>query len=141
MASITYERKINLSAEKVCSILVDYSMAPTPDIKVELLKEGDHDIGGIGATRLMTIGRDTIKQVLVEANLPYNYSYCIVDHPLLKDYNARVDLTEEDNSSLMRYHAEFMPAIPFTGGIVRSKVKTNLVKLFDSIDKHYCQAE
>ena len=52
MASITYERKINLSAEKVCSILVDYSMAPTPDIKVELLKEGDHDIGGIGATRL-----------------------------------------------------------------------------------------
>ncbi len=141
MASITYERKINLQAEKVCSILVDYPMAPTPDIKVELLKEGDPDTGGIGATRLMTIGRDTIKQVLVEANLPQNYSYCIVDHPLLKDYNARVDLTDEDGYTLMRYHAEFKPAIPLTGFIVRAKVRTNLVKLFSSIDKHYCQEE
>ena len=141
MASITYERKINLPAEKVCSILVDYPRAPTPDIKVELLKEGDPDTGGIGATRLMTIGKETIKQVLVEANLPQSYSYCIVDHPLIKDYNARIDLTDEGGSTLMRYHADFKPAIPLTGGIVCAKVRGGLVKLFDSIDKHHCQAE
>ena len=55
MASVTYERRINLSSEKLCSILVDYPMAPTPDIKVELLDEGDPEASGVGATRFMTI--------------------------------------------------------------------------------------
>jgi len=141
MASLTFVRRINLNAEKLCSILVDYNMAPTPDIKVELLDEGDQDAGGLGATRFMTIGKDTIKQVLVEANLPQCYAYRIIDHPLLKDYYARIDLLEDDDATLVRYQAEFKPAIPFTGGIVLTKVKSNLVKLLDSIDTHYCQAE
>ena len=141
MASVTYERRVNLSAEKLCSILVDYPMAPTPDIKVELLDEGDPEASGVGATRFMTIGKETIKQVLVEANLPQSYAYRIVDHPLIKDYYAKIDLMEDDDSTLMCYQAEFKPAIPLTGGIVCAKVKSGLVKLFDSIDKHYCQAE
>ena len=41
MGSVAYERRVNLPAEKLCSLLVDYPMAPTPDIKVELLAEGD----------------------------------------------------------------------------------------------------
>ena len=139
MASVTFERRINLPAEKICSILVDYPMAPTPDIKVELLDKGDPDAGGLGATRLMTIGKETIKQVLVEANLPQSYAYRIIDHPLIKDYYAKIELLEDNESTLMRYHAEFKPTIPLTSGIVCFKVKSGLVKLFDSIDKHYCQ--
>ncbi len=141
MGSVTYERRINLSADKLCSILVDYPMAPTPDIKVELLEEGDPEASGVGATRLMTIGKETIKQILVESNLPQSYAYRIIDHPLIKDYYARINLTEEDDSTLMCYQAKFKPAIPLTGGIVCAKVKSGLVKLFDSIDKHHCQAE
>jgi len=141
MGSVAYERRVNLPAEKLCSLLVDYPMAPTPDIKVELLAEGDPEASWVGATRLMTIGKDTIKQVLVESNLPQNYAYRIVDHPLIKDYYARIVLTEEGGSTLMRYQAEFKPAIPLTGGIVCAKVKSGLVKLFDSIDKHYCRGE
>jgi len=141
MGSVAYERRVNLPAEKLCSLLVDYPMAPTPDIKVELLSEGDPEANWVGATRLMTIGKDTIKQVLVESNLPQSYAYRIVDHPLIKDYYARIDLTEEGGSTLMRYQAEFKPAIPLTGGIVCAKVKSGLVELFDSIDKHYCRGE
>ncbi len=73
--------------------------------------------------------------------LPQSYAYRIVDHPLIKDYYARIDLTEEGGSTLMRYQAEFKPAIPLTGGIVCAKVKSGLVELFDSIDKHYCRGE
>lgn len=128
-----------MPAEKLCSILVDYSRAPTPDIKVELLQEGDPDASGLGATRFMTIGKDTIKQVLVEANLPQSYAYRIVDHPLVKDYYARIDLMEDDNTTLIRYQAEFKPAIPLTGWIVGAKARSGLVKLLDSVDKHFCQ--
>ncbi len=141
MASVRYERRVNLSAEKLCSILVDYPMAPTPDIKVELLDEGDPEAGGLGATRLMTIGKETIKQVLVESNPPQSFAYRIIDHPLIKDHYAKIDLMEEGDSTLMRYQAEFKPGIPLTGGIVCAKVKSGLVKLFDSIDKHHCQAK
>ena len=141
MGSVAYERRLNLPAEKLYSILCDYPAAPTPDIKVKLLAEGDPEASWVGATRLMTIGKDTIKQVLVESNLPQSYAYRIVDHPLIKDYYARIDLTEEGGSTLIRYQAEFKPAIPLTGGIVCAKVKSGLVKLFDSIDKHYCRGE
>ncbi len=87
----------------------------------------------------MTIGKDTIKQVLVEANLPQSYAYRIVDHPLVKDYYARIDLMEDDNTTLIRYQAEFKPAIPLTGWIVGAKARSGLVKLLDSVDKHFCQ--
>lgn len=41
-------------------------------------------------------------------------------------------LTDENGSTLLRFHADYIPAISLTGGIVRAKVKTNLVKRFDS---------
>ena len=141
MASLIYERRLNLPAEKLYSILCDYPAAPTPDIKVKLLAEGDPEAGGVGAIRLMTVGKDTIKQVLVESNLPQSFAYRIIDHPLINDYYARVDLMEEGGSTLIRYQADFKPVIPLTGGIASAKIKSSLVKLYDSIDKHYCQGE
>ena len=140
MTVVAYERKINLPKEKLYSLLADFSKSPTPDFKVELLEKGDPDAGGPGATRLITIGKDTTKQVLVETNQNQGYAYRIIDHPLIKDYYAMVVLTEEGSSTLLSYQAEVKPAIFFTGGIICSKVKATLLTYFDSIDKHYCQA-
>lgn len=141
MGTVEYERKINLPKEKLYSLLADFAKSPTPDFKVELLEKGVPETGGPGATRLITIGKDTTKQVLVEANHNQGYAYRIIDHPLIKDYYARVVLTDEGSSTLMSYQAEVRPAIFFTGGIISRKVKATLVAYFDSIEKHYCQTD
>ncbi len=139
MASFIFERRLNLPVEELWPILTDFTKAPTPDIKVEVLKTGDPDAGGTGAVRMITIGKDRVRQVLDKVNPPENYAYRITDHRLIKSYYAKIDLKDEENSTLFCYQADLKPAIPFTGGIACAKAKSGLVTLLNSIEKHYCK--
>jgi len=62
----------------------------------------------------------------------------MTDHPLLKEYQARCELTGDNVSTIVHYHADLLPRIPLTGGLACLKAKAAVNKYFDLIEKHHC---
>lgn len=54
MASFTIVRKINLTPEKLWSVLEDFTRPPAPGIKLGVEKEGDPGRDGVGTARPVT---------------------------------------------------------------------------------------
>lgn len=137
MASFTIERKIRRPIEEVWSLLGDFTKSPSPEIKVDVEKEGDPNAGGAGTIRTLTIGRIRVRDVLETANPPHSFTYRIVGGGPIRAYHGRVDLAEEEGSTIVHYHGSLEPRIPFTGGICCRLAKHAVNRLLDAIEKHH----
>ena len=138
MASFTISRTINLPAEKVWSVMGNMTRSPAPDIKIRVEKEGDPGLDGVGTVRTVTFGKECVRQVIKEVKPFHSYTYQMTDHPLLKDYQAKCEVTGDEKSTIVHYHAYLKPRIPLTGGLACLKAKATVNNYFDLIEKHHC---
>lgn len=137
MASFAIMRTINLPVEKMWSVLGNFTRPPAPDIKISVEKEGDSGLDGGGTIRTVTVGKESARQVIGTVDPFHFYTYRITDHLLLKDYQARCELTGDEGSTVVHYHADLKPRIPLTGGLACLKAKAAVNIYFDLIEKHH----
>lgn len=138
MVSFALERKFNMPLDQVWSILSDFANTPAPDdVTVIVEKEGDPDKHGAGLVRKTIVGRDKVRQHLTSLNPPHFYTYQVVDHPMLKEYQARVDLKESEGGTLIHYQADIKPALPLTGKLLCAKCKSGVNSYLDAIERHH----
>ncbi len=136
MAFFEIVRTINLPPEKVWSALGNFNVSPAPDIKISVEKEGDPGLHGAGTVRTVTVGKESARQVIEKVKPFYSYTYQMIDHPLLNDYQACCELTGDEESTLVHYRANLKPRIPLTGGLACLKAKAAVNKFFNLIEKH-----
>ncbi len=142
MVSFTLEKKFNMPLEQIWSILSDFTKTPAPDdVKVDVEKEGDPEKHGAGLVRKTIMGRDKVRQHLTSVEPPHSYTYQIIEHPLIKEYQARVDFKEEEGGTLVHYQADIQPAVPLTGKIVCAKCKAGVSNYLDAVDKYHCREQ
>jgi carbon monoxide dehydrogenase subunit G len=141
MASFSIVRTINLPIEKVWSVLANFTSPPAPDIEIKIEKEGDASLNGGGTIRTVTVGKESARQVIGAVDPSHSYTYRMTGHLLLKDYQARCELTGDDESTVVHYHADLKPRIPLTGGLACLKAKAAVNNYFDLIEKHHCEEQ
>jgi hypothetical protein len=138
MASFEIVRKINLPLEKAWSVLADFTNSPAPGIKLGIEKLGEPGRDMVGTVRTVTVGKDSVRQVIESVKPFHSYTYQMVDHPLMNGYHAHCELTGENDSTMIHYKAEISPAIPLTGGLICFKAKAGVNKFLDLIEQHHC---
>lgn len=136
MASYTLERTVRLPIAEVWALLADFTRSPGPGIEVEVEKEGDPNAGGIGTIRRVTIGKLQAREILDTVDPPHSFTYRMLDGAPMKDYRARVDLTEEEGATVIHWHADFKPKVPFTGGILGRMAKGTVNDFIDAAVEH-----
>jgi Polyketide cyclase / dehydrase and lipid transport len=135
MAVYSFSREIKLPIEKVWSLIGDFTKAPSPEIKVEVEKEGDMEANGIGTIRKLTIGKLCVREILDSANPPYAFTYRILSGAPMKEYLGKVRFEPKENSTIIYWSADLTPKIPFTGWIC-SKVASDAQHcLIDEVEK------
>jgi hypothetical protein len=135
MAVYSFSREMKLPIEKVWSLIGDFTKAPSPEIKVEVEKEGDMEANGIGTIRKLTIGKLCVREILDSANPPYAFTYRILSGAPMKEYLGKVRFEPKENSTIIYWSADLTPKIPFTGWIC-SKVASDAQHcLIDEVEK------
>jgi hypothetical protein len=135
MAVYSFSREVKLPIEKVWSLIGDFTKAPSPEIKVEVEKEGDMEANGIGTIRKLTIGKLCVREILDSANPPYAFTYRILSGAPMKEYLGKVRFEPKENSTIIYWSADLTPKIPFTGWIC-SKVASDAQHcLIDEVEK------
>ena len=136
MASFTFERKVNLSLEKVWSLIGDFAQTPGPDIEVKIEKEGDPAKNGAGAIRTIKIGNMKLREVLESSNPPNSFVYRIIGNPLMKKYIGHANFEDDAGSTKIKWQGDIKPMIPLTGPILVKVASTSVGKLVDSLVKN-----
>ena len=135
MTVYSFRRKVNLPIEKVWSMIGDFTKAPSPEIKVEVEKEGDMEANGVGTIRKITIGKVCVREILDSANPPYAFTYRILSGAPMKEYLGNVRLEPKENSTIIHWQADLTPKIPFTGWICSKVASDAQHRLIDEVEK------
>ena len=136
MVSYTFTRTVQLPVDKVWSLIGDFTKSPGPGITVEVEKEGDPKAGGAGTIRTITIGKVCVRELLETANPPHSFTYRILSGAPMKEYLGSVRFEPKENSTIIHWHVDLKPKIPFTGWICRKVAKNASNRLIDEIEKH-----
>jgi hypothetical protein len=135
MAVYSFSREVKLPIEKVWSLIGDFTKAPSPEIKVEVEKEGDMEANGIGTIRKLTIGKLCVREILDSANPPYAFTYRILSGAPMKEYLGKVRFEPKENSTIIYWSADLTPKIPFTGWICSKVASDTQHCLIDEVEK------
>ena len=135
MAVYSFSREMKLPIEKVWSLIGDFTKAPSPEIKVEVEKEGDMKANGIGTIRKLTIGKLCVREILDSANPPYAFTYRILSGAPMKKYLGKIRFEPKENSTIIYWSADLTPKIPFTGWICSKVASDTQHCLIDEVEK------
>ncbi len=135
MTVYSFRREVNLPVEKVWSLIGDFRQTPSPEIKVEVEKEGDMDANGVGTIRKITIGKVCVREILDSANPPYTFTYRILSGAPMKEYLGKVRFEPKESSTIIHWHADLTPKIPLTGWICSWIASDSQHRLIDAVEK------
>ena len=135
MTIYSFRREVNLPIEEVWSLIGGFTKAPSPEIKVEVEKEGDVDANGVGTIRKITIGKVSVREILDSANPPYSFTYRILSGAPMKEYLGKVRFEPKENSTIIHWQADLTPKIPFTGWICSKIASDAQHQLIDEVEK------
>ena len=129
MTAFTIEREIDLPSEKAFTIISNFTRPPSPNIPIEVEKEGDSESFGVGTIRTITIGMVRVRERLESVNPPNSFTYTILSGAPMKDYLGSVEITPQNDKSVIRWNVKFTPKMPGTGwiGAIVSKKAINRV--------------
>lgn len=139
MVNIEVTRTLNAPIEKVFEMLTDhanYQQFRGID-ESELIREGDTEKNGLGAQRRIKAGPVTFFEDVVAFEPPTLFEYRIVkmSPPLLQHLLGRVELTENEGKTDVRWVSDSKVRIPLLGGLVGKRLAADGHKGFDSILK------
>ena len=84
-----------------------------------LEEPGDEDPNGVGAIRRFQRGRFTTRELVTEFVPERRLGYRLLSGLPLRNYNARIDLHQEQERTHITWSASFEPRIPGTGRVFR----------------------
>ena len=89
----------------------------------EIEREGRSEPQGLGAIRRLTQGRRTLREEIVAYESPARLDYAVLDGIPVRDYVARVDLTERaDGGTTISWRSTFSAA-PLLDVVIRRKLQ------------------
>lgn len=135
MTSFTLIRKVNIPVEKVWEKVGDFTKSPGPGILVDVARQGDPNSDGIGAERIITIGKLRVRERLEAVDPPKSFRYTILSGAPIKAHAGKAEFIPKGNSTEIRWSGEFSPKIPFTGWLCSKISKGGINRLIDEIEK------
>ena len=133
MTTFAIKREIDLPSEKAFMIISDFTRPPSPNIPVEVEKEGDSESNGVGTIRTITIGKVRVRERLESVNPPNSFTYTILSGAPMKDYLGRVEITPKNDKSVIRWNVNFTPKLPGTGWIGALVSKKAINRIIDEV--------
>ena len=135
MTVYSFRREVNLTVEKVWSLLGNFTKAPSSEIEVLVEKEGDSETNGVGTIRKITIGKVCVREILDSADPPSTFTYRILSGAPMKEYFGKVRLEPKESSTVIHWSAELIPKIPLTGWICSWIASDSQHRLIDAVEK------
>ncbi|MEL7603272.1 MAG: SRPBCC family protein [Bacillota bacterium] len=133
MKSLMVERTVKVPLEKVWDA-VDFTKSQGP-YPVVVEKEGDPALHGLGAQRMITFGKQKVRESLVEIDPPHSYSYSILSGSPVKSYLGKAEFIAGENGTIIKWSGEFIPIIPGIGWIVAKVTKKYIHRIIDELEK------
>lgn len=110
MSSFKFERLIHAPLEKVWAT-ADFKKSAGP-YPMKVQNNGDPNKNGVGFTRIVTSGKFSVTEQLLEVVPMQYYIYTLLDGvPVKKDYRGKVSFTSQGSDTLLSWSAEFSPKI------------------------------
>lgn len=137
MASFTFTREIDASAETVFEVLTDHAgySKLTPLRKSVLEREGEADVNGVGAIRKLTAVGPPMREEVIAYEAPSRFSYTVLSGLPVRDHVGTVELSEEGGRTKMVYAIRTQPTLPVVGFAVVAAVKQAVKGLIDGVAK------
>lgn len=137
MVNIEVMRTLNAPIEKVFEMLTDhanYKQFRGIDDS-ELIREGNSETNGLGAQRRIKAGPVTFFEDVVAFERPTLFEYRIVKMtpPLLEHLLGRVELTDNNGKTDVRWVSDSNVRLPLIGGFIGKRLAADGHKGFDSI--------
>jgi hypothetical protein len=133
MTAFTIRREIDLPSKKAFTIISDFTRPPSPKIPIEVEKEGDSESNGVGTTRTITVGMVRVRERLESVNPPNSFTYTILSGAPMKDYLGSVEITPQNDKSVIRWDVKFTPKIPGTGWLSAIVSKKTINRIIDEV--------
>ena len=133
MTAFAIKRKIDLPSDKAFTIISDFTQPLSPSIPIEVEKEGDSESNGVGTIRTITIGKVRVRERLESVSPPNSFTYTILSGAPMKDYLGRVEITPQDDKSVIHWNVKFTPKLPGTGWIGAIISKKVINRIIDEV--------
>lgn len=102
---------------------------------MEVRDAGDPDQNGVGFTRGITAGKNTIIERLLEVDPMRSYTYTLVEGaPVKEDYRGTVEFTPKGKATQLTWTVKFTAKVPGTGWLCALLVKNTVKKVIDAIE-------
>ncbi len=91
----------------------------SPVESVELEQQGDPPPEGVGAIRVLKMGRTTGRDQILELVPNRTFKYATLSGLPIRDYVGQVDLEPVADGTAIHWHSSFRPKVPGTGWVVQ----------------------
>jgi hypothetical protein len=96
-------------------------------------RDGDHAPHGLGAVRRLRVGPLSSRERVLRFEPPHRFAYDYDGTLPLRTYRADVTLTPDGDGTIIHWHSEFTPKIPFTGWLLRRMLTRVLTDLSERL--------
>ena len=121
LREIHVRRVAPASTEAVYRLLIDGPSWTrwSPIESVELEQEGDPPPEGVGAIRVLRMGRTRGRDQILELVPNRTFKYATLSGLPIRDYIGQVDLEPVAGGTSIHWHSAFLPKVPGTGWVVQ----------------------
>jgi len=135
MSKLIVERTINVPLDKVWPQASDFTKSPDPKLPLTIIKTGDATKMGVGCERKVKIGLLIFHERLTYISPPDYYTYEILSGPPVKYQKNRVEFSQKDDSTNIRWMTEFKTKYPFTGWILKLTNRIYYNRFIDELER------
>ncbi len=137
MATVTVERTINVPLQKVWNVASDFAVSPGPSIKIDLEKEGDPNLNGVGTERTITFLKQNnkIRTRYETVDPPNSFTYSILSGAPVKSYIGKAEFSPNGEATNIKWSGTFTPKIIGIGWLVGRAVLKGINDFIDELEK------
>jgi len=135
VASFTLVRQVDAPPEVVFDVLTDHRRYAemTPLRKSELEREGEAEVDGVGAIRVLKAVGPAIREEVVAYERPGRFSYTVLSGMPVRDHLGTVSLEPSDGGTRVTYALKAIPTVPLAGGLVMLVIKQAVTQLLNGV--------
>jgi carbon monoxide dehydrogenase subunit G len=129
--NFTIEKRIKAQPEKVWKLITDFAFSPGHGVEVRVIDAGTDN--GKNLIRDVKIGKMVVRERIDEIEPGKSFSYSIIAGTPTKSYKGKGQIEKSGDETVITWSGDFMPKIPFIGGIVRMIAKKNVSRYIDAV--------
>ena len=134
MITFSIKRELNVSSDKLWSLLSDFGYSLSPNINIKLETQGKPESNGIGSIRIVTIGKRQFRERLENIKPQCNISYSLLSEAPVNNYIGSIDIEPISSNTLITWNVQFKPKVLGSGWIVKWFVKSTINYIISEIE-------